>query len=70
MKIQGDGQTENYIKENLKRKKQIKNLIFYFFFLFFRFLIFNFLFLYNFMKIIFVIGGTLILFDSLIMMVH
>jgi hypothetical protein len=65
LKIQGVAQTENNIKQNLKKK--MKNLGF-----FSSFILFfkknnnnNFLFFYNFMKSIFVIGGTLTMFGSL-----
>jgi hypothetical protein len=60
-------QTENFIKQNLKKKKITFSFIFSFFLYFFKnkIIIFCFVFLYNFMKGIFVIGGTLILFGGL-----
>jgi hypothetical protein len=59
MKIQRVAQTENYIKQNIKKIK-IKNLGFYFSLFFLKkiyIFLFFVLFLYNFMKCIFVIVG-------------
>jgi hypothetical protein len=57
MKIQGCAQTENYIKQNLKKKIGKPWLLFFLFLYFFLF--------FYFIKCIFVIEETLTLFDSL-----
>jgi hypothetical protein len=67
MKIEGLGQTKNYIKQNLEKIK-MKNLGFIFILFFSLLFYFLVLFLYNFYNFtndIFVIKKTLILFGSL-----